>query len=337
MIPVTKKELVFREDGTFHILMMSDFHGHDRSGPQLKEGVDALIDATGPDLVLLGGDQLGADSPERLYNYLRHTLSHLEERGIPWAHVFGNHDREQPMPLEEQEKVYEEFPLCLTTSGPEDVSGVGNYVLPILSSDRKRIAWNVWGMDSFREYPDYQEAFGHPEYRYILRNSFGVGSVQASALFDQVAWYYETSRAMEKEAGYKIPAVMYMHVPIIELLLIQKNPQACGMVGEQREAICCSELSNGLFMACQQRGDVRGIFFGHEHLNNFSGNLFGITMGYDSAVGYDMTCEDDIRGGREIVLHEKDGTLSTRHIRLLDLLGDRARRRYPKRLSDLLY
>ncbi len=335
MIPALKKELSFRKDGTFRILMISDFHGHDRSGPQLKEGIDALVDGTDPDLVLLGGDQLGADSPERLYNYLRHTLSHLTERDIPWAHVYGNHDREQPMTLSEQEKVYEEFPLCLSSAGPEEVSGVGNYVLPVRSSDGARIAWNIWAMDSFREYPDYQEAFGHPEHRYILRNSFGSGSVQASAMFDQVVWYYETSKAMEKELGYKIPAIMYMHVPIMEMLLIQKNPLACHMIGEQRETICCSEMNNGLFMACQQRGDVKGIFFGHEHLNDFSGELFGITLAYDSAVGYDMTCEDDIRGGREIVLFEKDGTFTTRHIKLLSLLGDRARRRYPKRRSDL--
>ena len=336
MISAAERELAFREDGTFHILMMSDFHGHDRSGPQLKEGIDALVEAAGPDLVLLGGDQLGAESPERLHNYLRHTLSILEERGIPWAHVFGNHDREQPMSLEEQEKVYEEFPLCLTKAGPEDVNGVGNYVLPVLSSDRRKIAWCVWGMDSFREYPDYQKAFGRPEYRYILPNTFGSGSVQASALFDQVAWYYETSKAMEKAAGYRIPSVMFMHVPLLELHLIAKNPEACRMTGEMREPICCSELSNGLFMACQQRGDVRGIFFGHEHLNDFCGDLFGITMGYDSAVGYDMSGADDMRGGREIILHESDGTLSTRHIKLLELLGDRAKRRFPKRLPGLL-
>ena len=335
MIPVTKKELVFRKDGTFHILMISDFHGHDRSSPQLKEGIDALVEAVSPDLVLLGGDQLGAVTPERLHNYLAHTLSILTERGIPWAHVYGNHDREQPMTLLEQQPVYEEFPLCLSSRGPEDVSGVGNYVLPVLSSDRKKIAWNVWALDSFREYPDYQEAFGHPEYRYILPNSFGTGSVQASPLFDQAVWYYRTSLEMEKELGYKAPAVMYMHVPLIEMLLIPKNPAECRMTGEQRESICCSEMSNGLFMACQQRGDVRGIFFGHEHLNDFSGELFGITMAYDSAVGYDMTCDDDMRGGREIVLDETSGAFATRHIKLTSLLGDRAKRRWPKQLPDL--
>lgn len=334
MIPTLKKKLKFRPDGTFHVLMISDFHGHDQCSPQLKEGIDALVDATNPDLVLLGGDQLGAATPERLHNYLALVLKTIEERQIPWAHVYGNHDYEQPMTTEEQQPVYEAFPCCVSQRGPTDIHGVGNYVLPILSSDETRVAWNVWALDSLREYPDYQKAFNRPEYRFMLRNSFGIDSVQASALFDQVAWYYETSRRMEAEQGRRIPAIMYMHVPILEMLLIQRNPIECHMEGTQRETICSSELSNGLYMACQQRGDVKGIFFGHEHLNDFSGNLFGITMAYDSCVGYDMTTDDDMRGGREIILNENNDSMTTRHIKLLALMGDRARRRYPKKLAN---
>ncbi|MBO4297282.1 MAG: metallophosphoesterase [Clostridia bacterium] len=334
MIPTPRKKLQFRRDGSFHVLMVSDFHAHDRCSPQLKEGLNALVEYTDPDLVLLGGDQLGAITPERLHNYLADVLEILETRGIPWAHVYGNHDHEQLMSAEEQEPVYEAFPCCVSERGPKDIHGVGNYVLPILSSDGARVAWNVWALDSLREYPDYQQAFGHPEYRYMLRNPFGPDCVQASALFDQVVWYYETSRRMEAELGYKPPAIMYMHVPILEMVLIQKNPLECGMVGTQRETIGCSELSNGLFMACQQRGDVKAMFFGHEHLNDFSGNLFGITMGYASALGYDMTTDDDMRGGREIVLSERDGGMTTRHIKLLDIMGDRARRRYPKKVIE---
>ncbi len=330
MIPAPKKTLRFRPDGTFHVLMISDFHGHDKCSPQLKEGIDALVEHTNPDFVMLGGDQLGAITPERLHNFLAKEVDILEKRGIPWAHVYGNHDHEQRMSVEEQEPVYEVFPCCLSQRGPEDIHGVGNYVLPVLSSDGSRIAFNIWALDSLCEFTDYQKAFGHPEYTYILPNPFGMGTRQASPLFDQVVWYYETSRRMEQEAGAKIPAVMFMHVPLLEFLLVQKNPLICHMEGTQREKICGSELSNGLFMACQQRGDVKGIFFGHEHLNDFSGNLFGITMAYDSAVGYDMTTDDDMRGGREIILNEKDGTISTRHIKLLEIMGDRARRRFPE-------
>ena len=95
------------------------------------------------------------------------------------------------------------------------------------------------------------------------------------------------------------------------------------MVGTKREDICCSELNSGLFMACLQRGDVKGIFCGHEHLNDFKGEYCGITLAYDSCIGYDMYAHDDLRGGRVIELHEGGG-FDTYHIKLMALLSKAA-------------
>ena len=92
------------------------------------------------------------------------------------------------------------------------------------------------------------------------------------------------------------------------------------MYGEKREAVCCSELNSGLFMACLERGDVKGIFCGHEHMNAYHGKYCGITLGYDSCVGYDMSAHDDVRGGRVIDI-SREGTVETKH------MGDNALRR----------
>ena len=37
------------------------------------------------------------------------------------------------------------------------------------------------------------------------------------------------------------------------------------MIGSKRESPACSELNSGLFYACLERGDVKGIFCGHDH------------------------------------------------------------------------
>ena len=318
--------LRFHENGTFRILMISDFHGKPDFHPKLVAGIEALVSHTKPDFVMLGGDQLCGITPEILKTFLEAVMEPVQRRGIPWAHVYGNHDAEQPMTKEEQQPVYEQFPLCLSEAGPADITGVGNYCLPILHHDGDSPAYHLWALDSNREISDYRAAFGlSEEEAVVLPDHFGSGSVQASPLFDQVDWYYRESLRREKEAGHRVPALMFLHVPILEYLLLARNPEQTGFIGHKREWICAGELNSGLFMACLQRGDVKGIFCGHEHLCDFQGKYCGITLAYDSCVGYDMSAHDDLRGGRVIELHE-DGTFRTYHVKLMALLGKAALR-----------
>ena len=51
---MSRPVLRFHEDGTFRILMISDFHAGTDCSPKLMEGIDALLSHTQPDLVLLG-------------------------------------------------------------------------------------------------------------------------------------------------------------------------------------------------------------------------------------------------------------------------------------------
>ncbi len=325
--PKEKPVLRFRKDGRFRILMMSDFHGKPDFNPKLTAGIEALVAHAEPDFVMLGGDQLCGIDPETLRTFLGRVMEPVQRRGIPWAHVYGNHDAEQPMTKEEMQPVYETFPLCLSEAGPEDISGVGNYCLTVLAADSDEPAYHLWALDSHSEVRDYCLYFNLPaDTQFILPKHFGGGSVQASPLFDQVMWYYTESKRRETEGGRKIPAVMFMHVPIIEYNLLYRNPEVTGFIGRKREKICAGELNSGLFMACLQRGDVKGIFCGHEHLCDFQGEYCGITMAYDSCVGYDMSAHDDMRGGRVIDLYE-DGRMETRHIKLMELLGEDAMRR----------
>ena len=322
-----KPVLRFRPDGHFRILMISDFHGKPDFNPKLTAGIEALVSEAEPDFVMLGGDQLCGIDPETLHDFLERAMEPVQRRGIPWAHVYGNHDAEQPMTKEEMQPVYERFPLCLSEAGPEEISGVGNYCLTVYAADADIPAYHLWAMDSHREIPDYLEKFGLPaDTKVILPKHFGSGSVQASPMFDQVMWYYSESVRREAEAGRKIPALMFMHVPLIEYQLLYRNPEVTNFIGRKREAICSGELNSGLFMACLQRGDVRGIFCGHEHLCDFQGEYCGITMAYDGCVGYDMSAHDDMRGGRVIDIYE-DGRMETRQIRLMELLGEEAMRR----------
>ena len=337
MYDINRKRLFFNSDGRFRILMISDFHaGSRRKGfedgnpysPKIKEAIEALVKETSPDFVMVGGDQCIGHSPEYLLSSFTDIMSPVLDRNIPWAHVYGNHDHEMAMTCASQQEIYEKIPHCFSKRGPEDIYGVGNYVIPVYFNGSDKIAYNLFALDSNREISEYISEFGIKEEDNNIRLPFAFGSrsVQAMPFFQQVMWYYNTSRDMERENGAKIPALMFMHNPCIEFNLIFRNPEECDMYGEKREAVCCSELNSGLFMACLERGDVRGIFCGHEHMNAYHGKYCGKNLGYDSCVGYDMSAHDDLRGGRVIDISD-DGRIETKHIKLMSIMGDRALRR----------
>ena len=327
----TRIPLRFHRDGTFRILMLTDLHGGYYASEKLIAGIDALLEHEHPDLVLFGGDisvgkcyDNGICTPEALRAYLERMLEPLHRRGIPWAHVFGNHDREAGMSNEEMLPVYESFPLCLSVAGPQEVRGICNYVLPVWSSkiDRdRRAAYNIFALDSNQYYTGYLKQFGLPADTLTrLEHPVCSGNDAAMPMFDQVMWYYNTSQRMERENGAKIPAVMFMHIPTPEHYHCSVNPEQTNLVGCSRESVGCSEQNTGLFMACLQRGDVKGIFCGHDHLNTFHAEYCGITLGYAGSIGYDMSTHDELRGGRIIDLDESGG-MRTRFVRLLDIMG----------------
>lgn len=321
-------KLRFNKNGKFRVLMVSDFHLG--INPKLQEdynykvirGLDALIETSKPDFVMIGGDQiLTYGTPENIKAKFEEIIEPIISRKIPWGAVFGNHDRECGIDIAEEMKIYQSIPYCLAEAGPEEISGVGNYVIPVLASDSDEIKYNLWAMDSQHQVKDYIEKFGLAEdTKIVLPNPLNDGSGDGTPLFDQVMWYYQKSVESEKENKKKIPGIMFMHIPIPEYLLISRNPEQCNAMGSKRESSCATEINSGLFMAALQRGDIKGFFFGHDHLVDMQGEYCGITLACDGALGYNMSAHDDLRGGRVIELSE-DGGMETYNIKLIDILG----------------
>ncbi|MBR0144745.1 MAG: metallophosphoesterase [Clostridia bacterium] len=330
-----RNPLRFRKDGTFHILLVSDLHGGEKYHRPQKKALHLLLEETRPDLVLFGGDMIvsgmfrsGECREETFRDYLSFMLEEIEERKIAWAHVFGNHDAESASARTPEQRravqlmqnwVYASFPSCVSGEGDHSLTGLSNYVLTVFFSDRDETAWHLFAFDSLSSLNDLSSAFHRPEEELLLpHNLIPVRNVDSTPLPNQVDWYYRMSLALEEKEGRKVPALAWMHNPLMEMRLVADNPTECRMEGRKGEGIGCPVLNTGLFAAFLERGDVKGVFFGHDHLNDFSGTLCGITLAYDGAL-YDMRRDRDIednRGGREIVLREADGTFSTRQIRL---------------------
>jgi hypothetical protein len=185
--------------------------------------------------------------------------------------------------------------------------------LPVKASASDDVVFNLWALDSGRYLGDNKSWYKNDlkkdailDYGLPGRNDYDF------VKFGQISWYWNTSLTLEQQYGHKIPGLLFMHMPLPEHRLIPMNPGKTGMTGERNEEECNSPINSGLFAAILQRGDIKGIFVGHDHVNDYVGSYCGIQLGYDANVGYatyglDITSDKNrLRGARVFLLKESD-------------------------------
>ncbi|MBR5752511.1 MAG: metallophosphoesterase family protein [Clostridia bacterium] len=309
--------LRFRPDGGFRILMMSDLHyALDRDERTIK-AMELLLDSQKPDFVILGGDNTTGKSTCEEFDVLLQDIARpMEERRVPWAHVFGNHDISPDVSKEYQQAGYESCPMCVSKSGPEELPGVGNYFLPVLD-EKDEPVFGIWALDSHQDFetPSAPAFYDGDLYRDLLMPSrLMAGSDWEFIRFEQIMWYWNSSVELEKLCGSKLPSLMVFHIPLFEFNALLLNANRTGMKGEYNERVSASEINSGMFAAVLQRGDVKALFAGHDHNNTFDGTYVGIRMGFDGSAGYhaygmkdsDPGGKHGLRGGRVFDIRRED-------------------------------
>ena len=167
--------------------------------------------------------------------------------------------------------------LCLSEAGPRGVTGVGNYVLRVRASRSARMAVALYFLDS-GAYNDL--GVGH--YAWIAR--------------DQIAWFLASAKRL------RLPALTFFHIPLPEWDEAWRN-EVCR--GHRHEPVCGPALNSGFFAAMVESGRVMGAFCGHDHVNDFEGELHGIRLCYGRATGFGEYGKPGFpRGARVIRLRE---------------------------------
>lgn len=313
-----KIPLRFREDGTFRVLVISDIHGSGARLPaQITNSIAMVVDREDPDLVIFDGDNTwGEETAGDLASCVADMTAHIEEKEIPWCHVYGNHDAEGKVTKEEQQAVYESFAHCVSEAGPEELAGIGNYVLPVYAHDGDEVKSAVWALDSGMYLDSALEQQIMPVFSAFKGHEF---SDYAHISAGQVVWYYETSLAIEKECGHKVPGMMAFHIPLQECYNAWMNRDGIEYTGSRNEDFCAGEINSGLYAAVLERGDIGTMVFGHDHTNDFALNYGGVMLCGASTVSPLCYWNPNNAGARVVVLHE-DGTSET-YISYLHLKG----------------
>lgn len=301
----SKHRLQFNEDGEFKILVLSDMHISGEISGLAKANMKLLIEREQPDFVMFDGDNTwGITSESALKNAVTSMVDILEEKQIPWAHVYGNHDCEGGnLKKEKQQEIYESFEYCVSQAGDENLPGVGNYVLPVYAHDGDSVLFNIWAIDSGEYLTSAEKA------AYLPAASTFQG--YANSTYDYidpsiVRWYTDTSAEMEAYNGETVPGMMAFHIPLQEFYNAWINREALNYTGERREVVCASEINSGLFAAMVDRGDIKAVVSGHDHRNDYMVEYGGIKLCYCSTVSETGYCDMDMLGGRVFLVNEKD-------------------------------
>lgn len=264
--------LRFRADRTFTIVQFTDTHfKNGEPGDQLTDRLmREVLAAENPDLVILTGDLIEGERCEDPTWALLRAVRPVIDRGLPWAAVWGNHDDEGELTRLDLMRVLRDLPGCLAHPGPPTVSGVGNYVLPIYAATGDRVAAALYCLDS--------NSYAEPG-----RNGHDIGGY-GWIRRDQIAWYLETSAELTvNNGGVPLPALAFFHIPLPEYDEVWDHYPCYGV---KYEPVCAPRLNSGFFAALVEAGDVMGTFVGHDHINDFMGELHGIRLCYGRATGF---------------------------------------------------
>ena len=326
-------QVIQKEQGKdFKILNLADIQYSDVKDigkrSYTEETIKTLIEQEKPDLILMTGDQTWTATQR---SSIKSLIKFMDSFKIPWAPVFGNHDGEGNADKNWLADRYEESEYCLFKKGPNNIGGVGNYIINIMEGDK--IVESIIMMDSgvWRNYPDESEHFMYSDalkndyegeeksknYKEYKLNDDGTrqqaqyGTGYEFIAESQIAWYKWAIEGAAKINGGTAPestAVFHIALPEYYEAYLQWLDSGFDPnmgFGEMREQVCCPLINSGFFDVMKELGSTKNVLVGHDHINTFSVMYEGIRLTYGLKTGDRCYINDDLNGGTVLTLTDK--------------------------------
>jgi len=258
-----------RKDGKFKILQASDLHlatgyGHCRDAvpdsynggpcladPRTLDFVERILLDEKPDLIILSGDQVNGDTSPDAQSAIYKYSALFAKHQIPYAGIFGNHDDESNLNRAQSMSIMDGLPYSLSTAGPSDIEGVGNYYIEILSRGSGHTsALTIYMLDTHSYSPEEKKYHGYD----WLKTG-------------QIDWFKSTSQGLKnKHKGYSHihMDVAFIHIPLPEY----RNPDRNQFVGNWTEAPTAPGYNSNFKDALVEEGVVM-VSCGHDHVNDY--------------------------------------------------------------------
>ncbi|MBR5442665.1 MAG: metallophosphoesterase [Clostridia bacterium] len=314
------------KNGKFRIMQVSDPQDLQYIRPTMVRMLNLAYDSLEPDLIVLTGDNIlgnhlcdarigsrlvikdKAGEAAAMKTAIDKLLVHIDERKIPFAMIYGNHDDRNRLTKEEQADFYRAYSGNIGLDGT-DSGDCDTYNVPIYSEDGEKVKFNLWMLDS--AWHDKEE---DKCYEYVKPQA--------------IEWYRKKSAELKAaNGGEPVPSLMFQHIPMIEILeLVEEcskdtegavpgpdnkyyklKPQVGGVMGEYP---CTVSEKNGQLDAIKECGDVKAVVFGHDHTNCFEGVVDGVNFVQTSCASF-RCYGTKSRGVRIFDIDEQTGEYET--------------------------
>ncbi|EOO02964.1 putative phosphatase dcr2 protein [Phaeoacremonium minimum UCRPA7] len=266
----TKPQPRINDNGKFKIMQVADLHlstgvGHCRDAvpdgynggqceadPRTLDFVTKILEEERPDLIVLSGDQVNGDTaPDAQSAIFKYAQLFIKYK-VPYVSIFGNHDDEgkTSLPRSGQMALIETLPYSLSVAGPDDIDGVGNYVLEILARGKSsHSALTIYLLDSHSYSPDERKFKG---YDWIKKN--------------QIDWFQQTAEGLKKK--HREYTHYHMDVAFIHIPLPEYRDKDQYFKGEWKEHVTAPNFNSGFHDALVEQGVVM-VSCGHDHVNEY--------------------------------------------------------------------
>lgn len=285
--------------------------------------VAAMITAEKPDLVILTGDnvypvpfQSGTCNNGISTDVV---IALLEKLGVYYTVCFGNHDSEAYSDYTREQIADKyanpELKYSLFQKGPEDIDGYGNQIIKVKNS--KGIVKNAF--------------FVLDSHDYVQADMLGIRGMYDNIHENQVEWYKESVLAIDAankaiDPDYPMfKSLAFFHIPLKEYDDAWKEYRANGSKDtenvkyfgggyyEDDEKVCCGVGDDSFFETVVELGSTKGLFCGHDHVNNASLEYKGVRLTYGMSIDYLAYIGISKKGaqrGCTVISIDEDGNLS---------------------------
>ncbi|MBR5987269.1 MAG: metallophosphoesterase [Clostridia bacterium] len=336
------------DNGTLRVLQITDTHFINSSVEDknpaanytyrdmwAKTAIAEVVSAADPDLIIVTGDSIFTlplvktiTKTEDNYAAFQEFARYMDSFKIPWAFLFGNHDEEGSLnrtyrgdSVKVKKKLGEfltssEIKYCMYVNGPDDITGVGNYIINVVDKEGSTVMPMVL-FDSGSYLKGVDE---NGEYE-AQRNYEWVHD-------DQLDWYEAAINDISRIEKRKVESIVFQHIPFPEYgTVIDSYIQALTDLGENwRDTInenwvfgtertlntsigpltyyggvyndgsvassFVGEYRNVYydggheFERLLKVGSTKYVFCGHDHRNTFSFDYKGIRLSYGMSIDY---------------------------------------------------
>lgn len=300
------------DEKPFKVLQLTDMHigGGYLSRHEDEQALNILyrlIEMVKPDCIVITGDMVCSRAhitwSRNNLNSMRILVELLENIGIPYGVTFGNHDAE-PKASHTKREIAEflckqRHCLMVKYEQNREISGFSNYPIKLRNTDGSLNS--VLYMIDSNEYLRSDKKRG---YDYIHE--------------DQVEWYAAEVKRFEQEEGHLVPSFLFFHIPIREYreaweAATGAKPEAVYYYGNRDEEISCSHEPSQLFDTVLALKSTKGIFCGHDHLNDFSVEYKGVRFTYGQSIDCVLYAKNlsEHKGGTELRI-SRNGTFTVK-------------------------